>query len=558
MGINRCGAADEQNISNISDISENEPFSVPSYEVPARDDGHSPKNTGLAIAPQNDGAKNSMGQFIGANHINVPYSLSGENCLIDGARRLRSLGSSTIKVYLELYYQNRYTANMNWGEGIESAIDLAREECFAELFGMDFDTFVLGAYIWGDAWGNPATYCAVQCPAEARGKEYRDRYELTYYLCKTYAGTGKTFILQNWEGDWASRTNHPDYTAADAYLTPDAARRMIEWANTRQDAVMAARRDAGCEGVNVYHALEVNLIQIGIEGKPCVTSDVIPRTYCDFYAYSAYDTLMMTPEAYADALDYLREKANSNRTGGKSGLYIGEAGYPEAIYGAKEVQSRLSPSIDIAREKGYAHYLYWSIYDEPPAMGYWLLKPDGERGVMWNELYKRLNGGRDDPLYLADLEKSKAAWPLTFGYGENGTAQKNGIEPKPLWLDGEFEVVSKDGVWCIVTNIESDPAQTNIYFNADDGALEFAEGSLDITVTYFDGGKGLFGICYLTDGLAVNEASAHLTGTDEWKSHTFAIPDIASLVKFHGGFADFRIYGTSGPIYVSGVEVSRP
>ncbi|MCL2815754.1 MAG: hypothetical protein FWD23_14245 [Oscillospiraceae bacterium] len=380
-----------------------EKFVIPPYEVQKKDDGRSPKNTDLAI-PAYSSAPNSMEDFIGANHINVPYSLSGENCLVDGARMLRSLGSRTIKVYLELYYKNRYAANMNWSDKIESAADLAREECFAELFGMDFHTFVLGAYMWSDNWGNPATYFAKRFPDEAREKEYRDIYELTYYLCRTYAGTGKSFILQNWEGDWAVRSSHPDYTAADAYATPDALGRMIEWTNTRQDAVMAARRDAGCEGVSVCHALEVNLIQIGIDGHPCVTKDVIPHTYCDFYAYSAYDTLMMTPKAFAGALAYLRQMAGSNRTGGKSGLYIGEAGYPEVIYGAGEVQSRLSPSIDIAREMGYAHYLYWSIYDEPPAMGYWLLRPDGSRSVMWNELYKRLYGGADDPLYLENMK----------------------------------------------------------------------------------------------------------------------------------------------------------
>lgn len=373
-------------------------FVIPPYELPAKDDGHSPKNTNLAIDSQNS-AGNSMEDFIGANHINVYYSLSGANCLIDGARTLSGLGSKTIKVYLELYYRNRYTANMNWGKNINSAIDLAREDCFVELFDMDFGTFVIGAYMWSDRWGNPATYFASQFPDEAREKEYRDIYELTYYLCRTYAGTGKTFILQNWEGDWASRSNLlPTYTDLTRNATQDALERMIEWTNTRQDAVTAARRDAGCGGVNVYHALEVNLIQIGIEGRPCATNDVIPYTYCDFYAYSAYDTLVISEEAYASALDHLREKADSNRTGGKSGLYIGEAGYPEEISSPGTVQRLLAPTIDITRAKGYAHYLYWSIYDEPPKMGYWLRKPDGSRSIMWNELYKRLRG-EDDPLY---------------------------------------------------------------------------------------------------------------------------------------------------------------
>jgi hypothetical protein len=45
--------------------------------------------------------------------------------------------------------------------------------------------------------------------------------DLTSYLVSTYANTGKTFVLQHWEGDWSIRGGY-DPTAKP---TPIGARR---------------------------------------------------------------------------------------------------------------------------------------------------------------------------------------------------------------------------------------------------------------------------------------------------------------------------------------------
>ena len=376
-------------------------FTIPSYVIPDRDnDLTSPKNTDLAFPGHNDGRINSMADFIGANHIWPGYTLTEPDCLNDGGARMLELGSATIKTYLVNYYQANYSFGTDWGPEITSAVELAQTKHYRELFAKDLKTFALGVYIFDNSYGHPAVYWNKQFPEEARQKEYRELYELTYYLCKTYAGTKKTFIIQNWEGDWASRGDN--YTDPDAYVTPEAAARMIDWANTRQDAVMAARKDAGCKDVYVYHALEVNLIKIGIEGKPCVTSGVIPYTYCDFYAYSAYDT-QDTEKGFAEALDYLAEHVASNRTGGKSQCYIGEFGWPFSLDNNRE-STRLKIAenvLKVAREKDFAHVYWWELYDtagehkgsSDPAdyPGYWLVTVEGRYTAVWNLLYRAIN-----------------------------------------------------------------------------------------------------------------------------------------------------------------------
>jgi hypothetical protein len=63
----------------------------------------------------------------------------------------------------------------------------------------------------------------------------------------SYAGSGKTFVLQNWEGDWGIRpTTDPKLVP-----TPTAINGMIRWLNARQDGVERARRDVPAPGVQV-------------------------------------------------------------------------------------------------------------------------------------------------------------------------------------------------------------------------------------------------------------------------------------------------------------------
>lgn len=376
-------------------------------------------NTDVTFPDHNDGEKNTMGDFIGANHIWADYTVFGADSLTEGGVCTTALGSTTIKVYLTDYYKSNYKANIDWGDGeITSAVALAQTGYFKKLFGQeDLKTIVIGSYVFDRTWGHPATYFINSFTGEAKEKEYRAMYDLTYYLCTAYAGTGRTFIIQNWESDWACM---PEPIAG--YDPPqEVFDRLTEWINTRQDAVMTARRDAGCEDVYVYNCLEVNLVKKAMNGGATVTNNVIDRTYCDFYSYSCYDTAE-DEGLFSMALDYLSAKVASNRTGGKSKCYIGEFGYPDSLSG-KTAVSVANTALKVAREKKYSHVYWWQMYDcvvsetyadnkkytTADFMGYWLIKCDGTYTQVWNILYKAING-KDDPNYLATL--SETGFPL--------------------------------------------------------------------------------------------------------------------------------------------------
>jgi hypothetical protein len=74
---------------------------------------------------------------------------------------------------------------------------------FRELFSKPFSTFVLMTF-------RPGPHCTYQTagmkPEDVRA-EQETYYAFTRFLLTKYKGTNKTFILQNWEGDWV--LTHP-------------------------------------------------------------------------------------------------------------------------------------------------------------------------------------------------------------------------------------------------------------------------------------------------------------------------------------------------------------
>ncbi len=532
-------------------------FTIPTYEIPDKDvEITSRRNTDVTFPAHNDGMKNTMADFIGANHIGPGYTLTEPDCLNDGGARMLELGSTTIKTYLVNYYKPSYPVGTDWGtKEITSAVELAQTKHYRDLFAKNLKTFTLGCYIFDNSFGHPAVYFINQFPEMARLKEYQELYELTYYLCKTYAGTGKTFIIQNWEGDWACMPS------PDAYYDPpqEVFDRMIAWTNTRQDAVMAARKAAGCENVYVYHAIEVNLIEKGIRGKPCVTNNVIPYTYCDFYAYSTYDT-QKAEIGFAAALDYMMAKVTSNRTGGKSQCFIGEFGWPFSLDNEYE-QSRIKIAenvLKVAREKKFAHVYWWELYDSAGDKigsidpndypGYWLVTVNGRYTAIWNILYKAING-IDFPGY----EPPKVPdFPLYTAISGKDDILSNGVKLKNLDYDGKIEIMEYGGRYCWKT------VQQCMYFEVDHFAVTKNDRNVDVGITYFDEGVWPLSLHYnSSSGDIAKVVRFNRTNTNEWKTYTFSINDAGFDKLFHQGFADIRLSDDGEPIYISKVVINK-
>ena len=165
-------------------------------------------------------------------------------------------------------------------------------------------------------------------PSAAQQKEYREVYELTGYLLKTYSGTGKSFYLGHWEGDGLLRGTISREN--DARVTPVAVQGMIDWLTARQRAVDDAKRDTPHHGVQVWNYTEVNHVTIARdEGRPALVNKVLPHVSVDFVSYSAWDTCN-TPRAgnIKSALDYIESKLTPKPGITGKRVFIGEYGYP--------------------------------------------------------------------------------------------------------------------------------------------------------------------------------------------------------------------------------------
>ncbi len=141
---------------------------------------------------------------LGVAHIGGRYSFSDSDYLNEGAVAAYSIGARCIKVSLSLDTDNPspklYPFHSKWSD-TATLVALADTPYYRELFGRDFDTFILTAF----RPGKPAAYWRESFSREDERAEEECFAALTGYLLSTYAQTRKTFIIQNWEGDWALR-----------------------------------------------------------------------------------------------------------------------------------------------------------------------------------------------------------------------------------------------------------------------------------------------------------------------------------------------------------------
>ncbi|MBR7092128.1 MAG: hypothetical protein IKI50_02960 [Clostridia bacterium] len=548
-----------------------EPFVVPAFDIPPQADNvfsTDPCNTDLVLAPQNDGAQNSMADFIGATMMTPAYHLAqGMSILEEGGARVQQMGAKAFKFYLCRDVASNYYQIDDWGElDNSSPMTIAQHRYYRALFAQDIDTFVIGVFTCAPAeelgGKNPAAYFAYQFTEENRQREYKELYELTYYLCKTYAGTGKTFIFQNWETDWCAVGATGGEYAATTEPDQEILDRITLWCNTRQDAVMAARRDAGCEGVQVYHALEVNHVHNEDLSFRCLVNTVVPRTYCDFYSFSAYGSTYEDDTLRA-ALDYLQAAIAGNRTGGRSGLFFGEYGYPESANADHKLQKIVERVLRICREYRVSHVFFYEMYDvDLESYRYYLINRDGLYHDAYNQLYKAIRG-YDSPEYLACRDKygpfTPDSLPVSMTVLEDKIVRQAGLCYRYLPTLGTNRIAVYKGRPCIISVTEVGKQSSPICFDADETLIPPDMRELQISVTLYDGtpDETLY-LYYNSTGSIVQYRPVQLKGNGEWTTVTFSLYDCAFTTAYQGA-ADFFLCTKGGsPLYVSEVSVTSP
>jgi len=328
--------------------------------------------------------------------------------------QLKKLGVRVTKL-ATLDMEGNYPFDDWSGYPLDSLVHVLRHPVYRQfLDDKFFKTYFLSAYetnnvVWWDG-------------LDAAEKAYvvTSFYDATLYLLSEYSGTGKTFILQNWEADNALGYVYGDF--------PDTAvQGMTDYFNARQEGIRQAREKAGARRVSVFGGIEVNFLKLTPPGgAPRVVDAIVPHTSADIYLYSCWETkdkwdigdhgeeanIAAIKEAVTAALAYLNEKAPASEYFGSKNVAISEFGYPELggerahpeIDGDAWQRMVVQAVIEAGLAYGAQYMVYWELYCNDPAQpiadltqvlnedmnGYWLIRPDGTKCAVYNYLQSLL------------------------------------------------------------------------------------------------------------------------------------------------------------------------
>jgi hypothetical protein len=302
----------------------------------------------------------------GVTHVKGNYAFTNSNFLVEGATKISALGSSSIFIYMKSTYASDYPDK---GQGLygtpQTLTELASSPAYQEVFNLPYqmyvitvDTFANGSRIFRNQKSN----------AEVAAAEEQEIYDLTTYLYATYQGTGKVFILKNWEGDWFAMRG--TYNTK-KNIPKDNLEDMVNWLQARQAGVAQARADAGDPSdVAVLHAVEVNRpLDYLDRGLNRVINAVVPYVQADMLSYSSYDATTSGASqtemeaTFQQALNGMEELAGDPLALGNRRILVSEYGLYENQHSAATNLWRIQGILDVASGWGTSGAFLWELYD---------------------------------------------------------------------------------------------------------------------------------------------------------------------------------------------------
>ena len=369
----------------------------------------------LAGAADTNAPLDTYNYVLGTQTIGAAYQFTQEPRLIETARAILAMGSSTLKFSLT----PQQPAAPRWRSLAEVA---ERDPVVKAVLDLPFANYVM--------WVSPQTAPGNGAFAPARlSAERQEVGELARFLLRTYSGTGKSFYLGNWEGDWLLTHTNPNYMP-----TPEEVENMIHWAKTRQAAVEAARQDTPHTNVSVYYYVEVNRVRDAMQGKVRVANQVLPRCNPDFVSYSSYDAQQGDTERnFAECLDYLQGQLAPKPGIPGQRVFIGEYGMP-LLGNSAPAQADLAVRVMRAGLRwGCPFVLYWEMYNNEVTpdgrqRGFWLIDDQGKKQPVYfvhQRFYEQAKA------YVASFKAQHGREP---GRGEFGLAALEWLPTKPSSL----------------------------------------------------------------------------------------------------------------------------
>lgn len=318
---------------------------------------------------------------VGVSAIGGPYQLTDKPYLVEVARGLREMGSNFIKFNLNPDF-SKPPYELKNVPGIDSLTDLiSGHPVYRQILEMEFAYY----HFWARPSGEFAWHDGITASEEKR--LYEEFRELSEYLLTTFDGSGKSFYIGHWEGDWlllGSRNPEDD-------PPKERISGMTRYLQIRQRAINDARESVKDTDVEVYHYTEVNLVAKSMDlSRPSLTTTVLPNVDVDYVSYSSYDTIQgdnMRRELHR-ALDFIEAHMmpRPEQTGKR--VFVGEyAIKASSVNYDPEAHDRRNREVTRAIiEWGCPFAVYWQYYcnEKNPNRdigyeGFWLVNPNGKR-----------------------------------------------------------------------------------------------------------------------------------------------------------------------------------
>ncbi|WP_242118626.1 hypothetical protein [Aestuariivivens sediminicola] len=383
----------------------------------------------------------SYNYAIGTQTVGSKYKFTDETMLVETAVEIKKMGSNLLKFSMHpRYCTENYGLPKN--DAITSLTKLATlEPSVKKVLDMDFKYYHIWTYGFSQYTPEPpgekddtAQIKFIDgYPKHYEDALYKELYEFTTYLLKTYSGSGKVFYLGNWEGDWHLRSDY-DRTKPVNEKTLEG---MIRWAKIRQRAIEDAKRDNRYNDVSVYYYIEVNLVSKALKEPHAkvVANTVVKTINPDYVSYSSYDATNPY-KSEADlrtglhiSLDYLEAQLSPKKDipSGKR-VWIGEYGNPSVKYDDRMQNLRSIWTIKAALEWGTPYILYWELYNNEidaetgEQIGYWLIDDQGKKQPIW---YTHNNFYKESKKYVEDYLITNGELPSFDDFREKARTFKS-------------------------------------------------------------------------------------------------------------------------------------
>lgn len=371
-------------------------------------------------------AVESYNYILGTQAIGGRYRFTKDSPLLEEAQVIAGMGSNLLKLSFAKGAAARYgsvdaaSRARTTLEYIKNAPEVQR------ALDMDFKYYQAWVHSYTNAnWRDGVS--------KAESKQYYDEmYKLSAWLLTRYSGSGKVFMLGNWEGDWLLHGSQ----GRESTPRPVAIRGMIDWLNIRQKAIDDAKSKIRHRNVELYHYVEVNLVKKAMAGKPSIAFSVLPETNVDLVSYSSYEAIKKSQlpdlpsirQPLTEIMQYLEGQLRP-----KSGLpfgrrvFIGEYGYHANRNKPETVSQQYQKSryvMQVAIELDLPFALIWQVYNNEYA-------PDGtskemslidETGQKRELYYLNQQYLRDMKAFVADTCRQTGQLPTRQAFKDRALA----------------------------------------------------------------------------------------------------------------------------------------